>query len=78
MRKTFFIFNTKVFILVFVVYAFYYPFKVFVLKENIISEGAGSVTELLTMMIVGTLFNAFLYSAIATFIYWLIKKVSPK
>jgi hypothetical protein len=78
MRKTFFIFNTKIFLLVCAVYIFYYPFKVFVLKENIIADGAGSLTELFTTMILGILFNAFLYSAVATFIYWLIKKISRK
>lgn len=78
MRKTFFIFNTKVFILVSAIYIFYYPFKVFVLKENIISDGASSVTELFTIMILGILFNALLYSAIATFIFWVIKKISSK
>jgi hypothetical protein len=78
MRKTFFIFNTKVFIIVCALYTFYYPFKVFVLHQEIIPGGVDSVTELFVTMIAGILFNAFLLSAVATFIYWLIKKISTK
>lgn len=74
MKKTFFIFNTKVFIIFVALYLFYYPYKAFVLNEDI-GGGSTSVSELFLTMGVLILFNALLYSAIATFIYWAMRKL---
>ena len=74
MKKTFFIFNTKVFIIFVAIYLFYYPYKAFVLNEDI-GGGSSNVSELFLTMGFLILSNALLYSAIATFIYWAIKKI---
>ena len=74
MKKTFFIFNTKVFIIFVVIYLLYYPYKAFVLNEDI-GGGSASVSELFLTMGFLIVSNALLYSAVATFIYWVISKL---
>lgn len=76
MKKTFFIFNTKVFIIFVAIYLLYYPYKAFVLNENIGSSS--SVSELFLTMGALVLLNALFYSALATFIYWVIRKIKKR
>lgn len=73
MKKTFFIFNTKIFIIFVLIYLIYYPYKAFVLNEDI--GGSTSVSELLLTMGFLIILNALFYSAMATFIYWAIRKI---
>lgn len=74
MKKTFFIFNTKVFILFLVIYLLYYPYKAFVLNEDI-GGSPSSVSELFLTMAFLVVSNALFYSAVATFIFWVIRKL---
>lgn len=74
MKKNFFIFNTKVFIIFIGIYLLYYPYKAFVLNEDI-GGGSNSVSELFLTMGLLILSNALFYSALATFIYWAIRKL---